>query len=954
MKALIVLLLILTSTPSYSLQTYSLQNSERLEIINSENVSSENINSEKINRINKKYSISLKDWPADFSAQLIKLVPEITRGEHDIESLNNILKRLDKKFNFNSLKLLRSNTANELLLVGKISPQVKKITFDGLSDINESDALGLMGLNVSNILDEKTLKSGIEKLSQFYRDLGFRFAHVKYFVISNSVIEKSVGFKVLKKEITKLVEIKLAGLAQPQMLKRIQKNLQRKFRLPALNQTTLNKISNALRNELSFNGYYLTQVPSPQIIFSADELSARLVFLLKPSPRYKIEVTNSKKYEHTNLEENVLKLNSHFTKDQNMAANLVEKLKFFYVSQGYPHVSVTFYENKKNDLIYLFLNVEEGPYTKIYEFKIIGQYSRREDFYKNKFYELGSAKIQDKVYIKEDIDQTAKNLLIYIQNEGFVNAKFSRTFVSTEKENPENGVLVLQLEEGQQVKISGIKFNGVSEANLSAVKLAVNLAKDQGLSLSTFASVLLNITNYYQQAGYIEYKLLSENTDLVTYSDNNTKLDLNFDIREGPKVEVQSIIIDGNTRTKDKLILIELDFKVGDILNPSKIEESISRLQRTGHFNSVEILTLEKDTDISPRTVVVKVVERDPGVRVLGIGLSDENKGTLYGYAGVAYGNFQGWGIGASFRSELNYNFADIKYLEHKHTFGFVLPYLFETRARFRTSATRSNTIADVRINKVSEANTAVFSLEQDFTSHITGILSYTVSTFIDRGLTVENNVKSESLVIGSIGPTLDIDYRDNLFNPTNGSFTRFSAEYSAESLGNDNVDDFYRITGLTTHYIPFKNTEFIFVQSLRGGYLKDVDDTGEGVPFDKRGFSLGGRTSIRGFASSEFFPTINDIGASYRLNTSSSYELIKSELRFPLSHEYNIAGAIFYDGGRVRIAAVKLSDNWRDAAGFGIRYNTPVGPLNLEYAHKLDKKVGESDGAFHLSVGIF
>lgn len=906
---------------------------------------------------NKNYSISLKGWPTDFTSQIVRTIPEITRKDLDLEELNNILKKLDVNYNFNKLKLIKPNSGYELLLIGEISPQVKTISFKGLSDISESDALNLMGLNVSNILDEDMLKAGTEKLSQFYRDQGYRFAQVSFEIISETSVEKSVVFNIFKKSQTKLTEIKIEGLEQNALLKAIQKNIQRKFRLPTLNQNTLTKISTTLRKELSFSGYYQVQVPPPQILFSADELSARLIFKLKPAQRYRIEVINTLAFEHTNLEDDVLKLDSYYAKDQNMTSDLIEKLKTFYIAEGYPHINITAFETKKDNLIKLFLNVDEGPFTKIVDFRIIGQYSQDENFYKKKFFELGSKKIRDKVFIKEDMDLAVKNLLIYLQNEGYVNAKFSRVFISTEREKPGNGVLVIQIEEGSKVEVSDVKFNGVSEDNLKAVTQAANISANQTLSLNELEEAIANIKNYYHEAGYIEFKLLNINTDLVTYTDNNTKLDLKFDIQEGPKVEVQSIVVEGNTRTQDKIIRIELDFKPGEILNPSRIEESISRLQRTGHFNSVEILTLEKDSNIAKRTVVVKVTERDPGLRVLGIGLTDENKGTLHGYAGVAYRNFEGRGIGASFRSELNYNFAEVKYLEQKHTFGFVYPYLFDTRARFRASATRSNTIADSRINKVSEANTAIFSLEQDFTSHITGIFSYTVSTYKDHGIDPQDEIKygysSESLVIGSVGPTLDIDYRDNLFNPTRGSFSRFSLEYAAEPLGNNNADDFYRITGQTTHYFPFKD-RFVFAQSLRGGYIKDIDDRGEGIPFDKKGFSLGGRTTIRGFESSEFFPTTAEIGASYRLQTSSSYELIKSEFRFPISEEYDLSGAIFYDGGRVHIEGVQLTNDWRDAAGIGIRYNTPVGPLNLEYGHKLDKKTGESDGAFHLSFGSF
>lgn len=904
------------------------------------------------------YRIDLSDWPADIAAQLNKVAPEIKQPQHTVESLNAILKKIDRSMNFNSLKFVRLDASSEVRLVGEISPSIQKIIFNGLTDISEPDALNLMGLNMSNILDQANLDSGVEKLNEFYRQQGYRFAKVTSLVTSESTITKTVTFNVDKKEKTRLVDIQLEGLKPAIVMQNIQSNLKRNFRRATLNQEILNKINTKLRSLLSINGYYMTPVPSPQIIFAADELTARLVYRLTPGPRYYIEILNSRRFEHNYLEEEVLKLDTYAAKDESMAADLVERLKEYYISEGYPHIEVSSQEIQQDERTHLYLNVEEGPFTKIEEFKITGQYSRDEKFYKDKFYELSSAKVQDKVYLKEDIELAAKNLLIYLQNDGFVNAKMSRLFVTTEKENPARGIVIIQLDEGPQVQIAEVEFNGVSPQNLESVKNTAKLIPGSNLSLIQLEESLIAIKTFYQQEGYIEYTLTNQNTDLIQYSEDNSKANLKFDINEGPRVEIQSILIEGNTRTKDKLILIELDFKIGDTLTPANIEESIARLQRTGHFNSVEITTLEKDTSVAQRTVIVRVTERDPGVRVLGFGVTDENRGTLHGYTGIAYRNFFGWGVGLSARAELNYNFANIKYLEQKYTFGFVWPYLFDSRARFRTSATRSNTIGDITINKVTEANIATFSLEQDFTSNFIGILSYNVSTYKDHGITNEDEIKynysSESLVIGSIGPTLDIDYRDNLFNPTSGSFTRLAAEYAADFLGNNNVDDFYRITGQTTFYFPYHDSGIVYAQSLRGGYIKDFDSKGEGVPFDKKGFVLGGRTTIRGFESSEFFPPTSELGASYRLNTSSSYELVKSELRFPLSHKYDVAGAVFYDGGQVRIEGRELDSKWRNAVGFGIRYNTPVGPLNLEYGRKLDKKVGESDGAFHLSVGIF
>jgi outer membrane protein assembly complex protein YaeT len=905
----------------------------------------------------KLYSVTLKDWPADIVAKINHIAPEISRKDLDQPALNEILKKLDEAFNFYSLKLVQNESSSELVLVGEISPEVK-VRFEGLTELSESEAVNTMGLNLSNLMDEDTLKAGVEKLAAFYREQGYRSAEVRYNIVSESTLIKTIVFTVLKKERTRLKSIGLEGSGNPQLFKTIEQNLKRKHRHDNLTQETLGKISGELRQYLSSAGYYFAAVPSPQIQFAADELSAKVIYKIQLNQRYYIEVRNTRNFTHDYLEDEILKLNTLFTKDGNLGSELAEQLKNFYVNEGYPHVNVVFYETKIQDRIYLYLNVEEGPLTKISDFKVVGQFSRPEAYYKDKFYELSSAKVQDKIYIKEEIEAAAKNLLIFLQNDGYVNAKLTRVFATTDREEANKGLLVLQLEEGQQLKVSDVLFHGVSPENLEGVKAAVGISQGQTLSLIQLENALVNLKNYYQNEGYLEYKLLNENESLATYADNNTIARLYFDIHEGPKVKAQSIEIEGNTRTKDKLVYLELDFQPGDVVNPAKIEESIQRLQRTGYFNSVEISTLEKDTDISNRTVVVKVVERDPGLRLLGVGVTDENGGTLHGYAGVAYRNFWGRGVGVSFRSEANYNFATIKFLEHKHTLGFVWPYIFDSRARFRTSATRSTSLADIRINKVTEANTAIFSLEQDFTSHLTGILSYSVNTFFDHGIDATDEIKygyaSESLVIGSFGPVLELDYRDNIFNPTKGNFSRVAFEYAADGIGNNNVDDFYRVTAETTHYFPIGHSGIVFAQSLRGGYLKDTDDGSEGVPFDKRGFSLGGRTTIRGFESGELFPSTQDIGASYRLTTSSSFQLIKSELRFPLSVKYDLSGAFFYDGGQVEINGLTLSDKWRDALGVGIRYNTPVGPLNLEYGQKLDKKAGESDGAFHLSVGVF
>lgn len=904
------------------------------------------------------YTVHLNDWSEDIAAQLKNEAPEMNNHSLTEEQLNKVLKKLDQKFKFNNLRWVKVGTSNELLLAGEISAQIEKIKFQGLEDISDSEALLLMSLSLKNAVEEDYVKSAIEKLVQYYQEQGYRFATVEYQYQNLSNLKKNLLLKVFLKSQTKISEIILDHL-DPGPQEDIQSKLNWQFKNKVLNQETLNNLTLSLRKYLSRSGYYLTQVPSAQLIFSADELRAKAYFKLDKKNRYSVEILNANEFSKHYLADDILKLDTYFSTDSSFGADLAEKLKAFYKSEGYPHINISYYERKESGKIIVTLNLEEGVYSEIKGIYFVGQFSRTNSYYERKLLELASSKVQSRIYVKEDIEQASKNLLFFLQNEGYVNARLGLVQITTDREKPEEGLVTIQLYEGLQVELESIEFIGNTQISSETLKQQIELEPGKKLNLKYLDISIAKLKAYYTGLGYIEFKLLNEATDLIQYNNKNTGAQLKFKIDEGPRVEVQSILIEGNDRTHEKVILTEVDFKVGDILTPAKLEESIARLQRTGYFSVIDISTLEAGTNISLRTVIIKVTERDPGIFTIGGGVTNENNGTIHGYTGLAYRNIGGWGRGVSVRTDGNYNYAGVRFIESKITFGFVEPYLFESRTRFRTNLTRSRSIADYNLRKVTELNSTTFSLEQDFTSHFTGIWDVlNVSTYVDKGITSEDELthgySREDLVIASTGITLDSDYRNNLFNPTRGHFSRISIEYAADQLGNSNVDDFIRLNGQTTWYYTIPNSDSTWAQSFRGGYVQDIRPLGYGIPYDKKGFTLGGRSTIRGFGSSEFFPSTELTKSPYRLTSFASYELIKSELRFPLIKKWDLMGAFFYDGGQVFVNGFNFEDRWRDSVGFGIRYNTPVGPLNLEFAKKLDKKAGEDDGAFHLSIGVF
>ena len=207
---------------------------------------------------------------------------------------------------------------------------------------------------------------------------------------------------------------------------------------------------------------------------------------------------------------------------------------------------------------------------------------------------------------------------------------------------------------------------------------------------------------------------------------------------------------------------------------------------------------------------------------------------------------------------------------------------------------------------------------------------------------------------IGATGPTLEFDFRDHPFNPTRGNYTRMSTELGLPELDSSPNIRYTRTTALFTQFVnPIGR--IVWANNITGGFLQNLMNGGY-VPYDKKGFILGGPSTLRGFTNSEAFPNSKDFGGntSYHLQTQAFYYLFKSEIRFPIKG--NFGGAIFYEGGQVQLGDFYLPFGYRDAVGLAIRYNTPVGPISGEIGWKRQINVHRNENPFalNLSIGTF
>jgi outer membrane protein insertion porin family len=135
-------------------------------------------------------------------------------------------------------------------------------------------------------------------------------------------------------------------------------------------------------------------------------------------------------------------------------------------------------------------------------------------------------------------------------------------------------------------------------------------------------------------------------------------------------------------------------------------------------------------------------------------------------------------------------------------------------------------------------------------------------------------------------------------------------------------------------------------------GFLDD--GTNNLIDIDYKRFYLGGMNSIRGFSKSDINgKRPNDI----KTIGGEKFVQFNAEITFPLTEKYKLAGVFFYDRGDVYRTDedIDFADQF-SSFGTGIRWDSPIGAIRIEYGWVIDgKEVKDTgEGQFAFSVGAF
>lgn len=198
-----------------------------------------------------------------------------------------------------------------------------------------------------------------------------------------------------------------------------------------------------------------------------------------------------------------------------------------------------------------------------------------------------------------------------------------------------------------------------------------------------------------------------------------------------------------------------------------------------------------------------------------------------------------------------------------------------------------------------------------------------------------------QTVRLGDVGLNAAFSNRDSIFLTTEGTSLLLQSRFFAKVFGSE--ETFVKPTAAWARFIPLGGSG-VYATSARLGFAIPYGDTTV-IPVSER-FFAGGSNTIRGFELNEVGPTEEGrpIGGEAML-------LFNQEYRMPIWKQ--LKGLLFLDAGNVYR---KVSDfdptDMRWTIGAGLRLETAIGPLRLEYGAKLDRMPGESKGEWYIAIG--
>jgi outer membrane protein insertion porin family len=619
--------------------------------------------------------------------------------------------------------------------------------------------------------------------------------------------------------------------------------------------------------------------------------------------------------------------------------------------------------SKIKDRIIVRFQISEGEVVKVRAIEFVGNEVFSDDDLRSEMDELSIAKWwkfwSSGKFDREKLKKDKESLIKFYRKNGYKDASIvsdSLIFFNNKKDVR----VLITVYEGTQYKIRNIKWigNTVYPDEVLAERLDFNTG--DVFDVDRFEKNLrgnekqTDVSSLYLDNGYLTFNVQVKETKIFPDS-----IDVEIRMEERNQFTVGRVDIEGNDKTKDKVIRRELFTVPGDYFNRALLLRSIQNLANLQYFSVEKLYGPEgigtKLASDSTVDISIRVEEKSSDYLNASVGYSGAFG--FSGAVGVTLTNFsitEPFQLGGGQILSFNWQFG-VGSLYRTFTLGFTEPWLFDTPTSIGAEVfdTRQQYIYDLRQTGATVRLGRRLKWPDDF-FYVQGRVKYQYNNVIEgQGFYAEGLTHQYTL-----GALISRKNIDNPIFPSVGSNFQIDAEISGGPFLPGDVD--YLKLGITTEWYRrlFNSNRVTLYTMADFGYIDEIVKGTNIQPFEF--YYMGGNgliiatTSLRGYDDRTVGPRNSDgrvIGGRVMTKFATELRLAVSIEPIPL---YILA---FAEAGNVFESFAKTDIfDLRRSVGFGARLLiNPIGLIGFDLGYGFDRKITSGQDPswlFHFQFG--
>ena len=476
----------------------------------------------------------------------------------------------------------------------------------------------------------------------------------------------------------------------------------------------------------------------------------------------------------------------------------------------------------------------------------------------------------------------------------------------------------------EYLPVDEIIIEGSTTVTVEEMRDVMVLTEGQIFSQKILKNDLKRVSQIYKDRGFLLINIKDVKFD------NEGKLWIT--IAEGM---LEKIVIEGNEKTKEKVITREINIHPGDLFDFNIVKKSLQKIYNLGFFEDVT-MRLDPGSEDDSVILVIKVIEKNTGKFGVGAGYNSEEG--LIGFTSYEENNL--FGGGQKIEAEIEIG------TRTTYKLSFLEPWVGGTPTSLGFE------VYDSMFYKEDKEDDVIIGEYDEEKLGGRLIFGRKIGDSIKLGLEAKTQRVSYDLITGvlpedtnegltnSITPSITYDTRDDVFDPTSGMYHSLSMEKAGGFMGGD-----YNFTKYNLTLRAYISTDFIGDISNVRSINKITEKLSEGVlAFRAMGgiadtdlpsftkYEIGGMATLRGYDLGEF--------------SGDTSLVFNAEYRFPISD--NFQAVVFADWGQAWDYGESIDfEDLKFGRGVGVRFDTPLGAIRLDYG------IGESGvGKTYFSIG--